>query len=178
MKKYIAVLEIEDDKEIIDASVSYSYSYNGMNYKATEIVELKEESEDARNKTYEDGLNEAWEAARIVVDCKVPYDFWDMGSGQSMLAVFKRYSAKEAIEKIREYEEKQKEAAEIKVGDEVIYDCEKCIVTAIANGGYTVMLLGLGGGYMVRTTRDEIQGKSTGRHFPQIGEVLKRMQEG
>lgn len=68
-------------------------------------------------------------------------------------------------------------ADEIKVGDEVIYDREKCVVTAIANGGYTIMLLGLGGGYMVRTTRDEIQGKCTGRHFPQVGEVLKQMQE-
>lgn len=126
---------------------------------------------------YAKGLEDAWECARSVVDCKVPFEFWELASGQSMLGVFKRYSAKEAIEKIREYEEEQKEAAEIKVGDEVIYDREKCIVTAIANGGYTVMLLGLGGGYMVRTTRDEIQGKCTGRHFPQVGEVLKQMQE-
>lgn len=129
-------------------------------------------------KTYEDGLNEAWEAARTVADCKVPFDFWELSSGQSMLAVFRRYSAKEAIGKIREYEEEQKKAAEIKVGDEVIYDREKCVVTAIANGGYTIMLLGLGGGYMVRTTRDEIQGKRTGRRFPEIAEVLKQMKEG
>lgn len=46
MKRYIAVLEIEDDEEIIDASVTYSYSYNGMNYKVTERMELKEESEE------------------------------------------------------------------------------------------------------------------------------------
>lgn len=45
MKRYIAVLEIEDDEEIIDASVSYSYIYNGMNYKATERMKIKEESE-------------------------------------------------------------------------------------------------------------------------------------
>ena len=126
---------------------------------------------------YAKGLEDAWECARNVVDCEVPFEFWELSSGQSMLAVFKRYSAKEAIEKIREYEKKQQEAAEIKVGDEVIYDREKCIVTAIANGGYTVMLLGLGGGYMVRTTRDEIQGKRTGRHFPEIINVLKQMQE-
>lgn len=65
----------------------------------------------------------------------------------------------------------------ILVGDEVIYDSEKCIVTAIANEGYTIMLLGLGGGYMVRTTRESIQDKRTGRHFPQIVEVLKQMEE-
>lgn len=64
------------------------------------------------------------------------------------------------------------------VGDEVIYDREKCVVTAIANGGHTIMLLGLGGGYMVRTTQDDIQDKRTGRCFSEIANVLKKMQEG
>ena len=45
MKRYIAVLELDDDEEIIDASVHYVYCYNGRNYKATERMELKEESE-------------------------------------------------------------------------------------------------------------------------------------
>lgn len=178
MKKYIAVLEIEDDEEIIDASVSYSYSYNGMNYKATEIVELKEESEDTRNKTYEYGLNEAWEAARNVVDCKVPFDFWELASGQSMLAVFKRYSAKEAIEKIREYEEKQKEADEIKVGDEVY------LLDENYHGVVTAVWKHCG---VVKTERLTQSGKlacddakdlhRTGRRFPEIANVLKQMQE-
>lgn len=43
MKKYIAVLEIEDDEEIIDAKVTYFYSSNGMTYKATEKMELEED---------------------------------------------------------------------------------------------------------------------------------------
>lgn len=139
--------------------------------------EFEKTYEEAKEEGREQGLEEAWECARSVVDSKVPFEFWELPSGQSTLEVFKRYSAKEAIEKIREYEEKQKEATEIKVGDEVIYDREKCIVTAIANGGYTVMLLGLGGGYMVRTTRDEIQGRRTGRRFQEIADVLKQMQE-
>lgn len=48
MKKYIAVLEIGDDKEIvgsIDATVSYTYRRNGTNYARFERVEFKEESE-------------------------------------------------------------------------------------------------------------------------------------
>lgn len=49
MKKYIAVLEIEDDEEIIDARVTYHYSNNGMYFKATEKMELKEESEETTN---------------------------------------------------------------------------------------------------------------------------------
>jgi len=176
MKKYIAVLELEEDEEIIDASVHYVYRYNGRNYKATERMELKEESEDARNKTYEDGLNDAWEAARTVVDCKVPYDFWELSSGQSMLAVFRRYSVKEAIEKIREYEEEQKKAAEIKIGDEVT-DNEGWdgVVTWIdPDGAYLIILQK--DGTALRWKKESF--KKTGRHFPQIEEVLKRLQEG
>lgn len=45
MKKYIAVIEVDDEEEIIDASVSYVYRSNGTNYSTTENVELKEESE-------------------------------------------------------------------------------------------------------------------------------------
>lgn len=176
MKKYIAVLELEEDEEIIDASVHYVYRYNGRNYKATERMELKEESEDARNKTYEDGLNDAWEAARTVVDCKVPYDFWELSSGQSMLAVFNHYSAKKAIEKIREYEEEQKKATEIKIGDEVTdYGEWKGVVTWISpDGEYLVVTLQ--DGSALRWKKEDF--KKTGRHFSQIEEVLKRLQEG
>lgn len=48
MKRYIAVLEIEDDEDIvgsIDATVSYTYRENGTNYLTTESVEFKAESE-------------------------------------------------------------------------------------------------------------------------------------
>lgn len=48
MKRYIAVLEIEDDEDIvgsIDATVSYTYRRNGTNYATTESVEFKAESE-------------------------------------------------------------------------------------------------------------------------------------
>jgi len=47
-KRYIAVLEIDDDCEIvgsIDTTVSYTYRNNGTNYATTESVEFKEESE-------------------------------------------------------------------------------------------------------------------------------------
>ena len=187
MKRYIAVLEIDDDEEIVgDANISYTYRSNGTNYGTDESVELKAEDEGQRMKTYEDGLNDAWKAARRIFapKCKGGLNVVEINqiffnnNPRGLNNVFDDYSALEAVTKIKEYEEEQKEAAEIKVGDEVIYDREKCIVTAIANGGYTVMLLGLGGGYMVRTTRDEIQGKRTGRHFPEIVNVLKQMQEG
>lgn len=46
MKRYIAVLELDDDDEIIDASVSYVYRSNGTNYSTTESVEFKEDAEE------------------------------------------------------------------------------------------------------------------------------------
>lgn len=178
MKRYIAVIELDDDEEIVgDANISYTYRSNGTNYGTDEGVELKAEDKEQEMKAYEDGLKEAWEAARTIVDCKVPYDFWELSSGQSMLAVLRHYSAKGAIEKIREYEEEQqKKAAEIKIGDEVTdNDGWKGVVTFISpNDRYLVVTLQ--DGNALRWKKESF--KKTGRHFPQIAEVLKQMQEG
>lgn len=182
MKRYIAVLEIEDDEEIIDASVSYSYRSNGMNYKATERMELKEESEDAKNKTYEDGLNDAWEAVKKIEaptaegglsGKELAQIFKD---GDTLYKVFKNYSAHEAVTRIKEYEEEQKKAAEIKIGDEVTdNDGWKGVITWISpDSEYLVVTLQ--DGSALRLNKENF--KKTGRHFPQIEEVLKRLQEG
>lgn len=171
MKKYIAVIELDNDEEIIDASVSYVYRSNGTNYSTTESVEFKEEREGLNAKTYEDGLNEAWEAARNVVDCEVPFEFWDLASGQSNLAVFKHYSATGAIEKIKEYENR------IKVGDEVIDSNgmleKRSVVVRVSGSVITIME---GDGTVSRWEKEHF--KKTGRYFPQVEEVLKQMQEG
>lgn len=190
--------------------------------------------EEKVKEAYENGLNVAWECARKIFSMPV-YDVNEIFP-ECQANICEDVSALEAIERIKEYEEKQKEpiikvgdrvrtlvdkdklgterfpvgtigevtdydepSIEVSVdgkrwfytkkeielandviivGDEVIYDREKCIVTAIANGGHTIMLLGLGGGYMVRTSQDEIQDKRTGRRFPEIVNVLKQMQEG
>lgn len=125
---------------------------------------------------YAKGLEDAWECARSVVDCKVPYDFWELGSGQSMLAVLRHYSAKGAIEKIREYEEEQqKKAAEIKIGDEVTdNDGWKGVVTWISPDGEYLLIIQKDG-TALHWKKESF--KKTGRHFPQIAEVLKQMQE-
>jgi hypothetical protein len=67
---------------------------------------------------YAKGLADAWECARSVINNEVPFEFWNLASGQSNLEVFKHYSATGAIDKIKEYEEKQKEPV-FKVGDRV-----------------------------------------------------------
>lgn len=176
MKRYIAVLEIDDDDEIIDASVSYVYRSNGTNYSTTESVEFKEESEDAKNKTYEDGLNEAWELARYI-SCTPKEggksinwveDVFGCGNRRYVL---RRHSASEVIAKIEECENR------IKVGDEVIdinsMSEKKSVVVRVSGSVITIME---GDGTVSRWEKEDF--KKTGRHFSQIEEVLKQMQEG
>ncbi len=123
-------------------------------------------------KTYEDGLNEAWELARKIVclpkDGGKPVEWLEdtFGSARTDL-VLRNYSASEAIDAIENHER-------IKVGDEVkgrytvgiVLECwYKDEMTIMwANGSVTI-------GYKNRDLT------KTGRHFPQIEEVLKQMQE-
>jgi len=128
---------------------------------------------------YERGLNDAWECAKkislSVVDGGLSANEIEDIFGCSFYYVPKAYTPLEAIAKIKEYKKRKQENDEIKIGDEVMYDSKQYIITAIANGGHTLMLLGLGGGYMIRAIPKAIT--KTGRHFPQIAEVLKLMYE-
>lgn len=164
MKKYIAVLEIEDDEEIIDAKVTYFYSSNGMNYKATEKMELKEESEDAKNKTYEDGLIKAWELARDIIcepDKRSKIFGVDVAS-----AILKNYTVMQAIDKVKENKER-------KIGDEVEFNSNKGVILEFDEDSTTIMIPS---GRTVNVYEKGII-KKTGRHFPQIEEVLKQLKE-
>lgn len=127
-------------------------------------------------KTYEDGLSDAWEAARKIVEMG-EYDrkyvvFDRLGDGEFP---FKKYSASEAITRIKEYEN------HIEVGDEVytIYDDAPRVVVSIFNedatGEKRVVSVSISG-IISNLYAEEL--RKTGRHFPQIQEVLKQMQEG
>lgn len=72
---------------------------------------------------YQKGLSDAWEAARKIVlspdDGGLSvYDVSKIFENDYSSYIFKKYSASEAIEKLKEYEE-QRNDNEIKVGDEV-----------------------------------------------------------
>lgn len=128
-------------------------------------------------KTYEDGLNEAWEAAR-----KIVYLASDGGYSVSELMkifgsdniasdeILKHNTAAEVIAKIEKYERNC-----INIGDEVTNnDGWKGVVTWISpDGEYIVMMLE--DGTALRWKEKEF--KKTGRHFPQIEELLQQMQE-
>lgn len=131
---------------------------------------------------YENGLNTAWECAR-----KIYLNTDENGlSGNALYAIFgeregyilKEYSASEAIAKIKEYEEKQKADAEIKVGDEVVCKSPvmvcRAVVTRVLTDKSSVEYMNVDGCFGAVNTRWIIK---TGRHFPQIAEMLKQMSE-
>ena len=125
---------------------------------------------------YNDGLKDAWETARKIIRGEIPYDYWEMGSGHHISNAIKRYSAIEAIEKIKKYERQKHSAeeAEIKIGDEVIcplINNSRGIVVQKLND--TIKILSPDMGDLLKTQESKVL--KTGRNFPQITEVLKSL---
>jgi hypothetical protein len=126
-------------------------------------------------KTYEDGLNEAWEVAREIV-CSDGYNWSeleDIFERRSTSDILKTNTISEAINKIKKYESKA-----FKVGDEVVdkYGWKRVVTKTHNSGEITIMdCNGHFNEYCKKAVISDF--KKTGRHFPQIEEVLKQMQE-
>lgn len=112
-------------------------------------------------KTYEDGLNEAWEAARKVV-CDEGYNYTELErifGKKSPSRILETLTASEAIAKIEEYEEKQK-APVFKTGDRVLVKQTRCYPNgeiAITEGTYAIVTQVpplAGGEYTIRTDHE------------------------
>ena len=97
-------------------------------------------------KTYEDGLNDAWEVVRRL-ECE----------------------PQEVIKRLEKYDE-------IKVGDEVEYisTSDRGVIEHISKFTQTISVMWDSGSIGEASIK---KFKKTGRHFPQIEEVLKLMQE-
>lgn len=135
------------------------------------------DTEEAEKKAYDKGLSDAWDAATKLCRSvkyggleeycseifeKTPFEMFDVFD----------YSATEAIDKIKAYEDKQKQDAEIKVGDEVYSEEDDLtfIVTRIRGTEYEGICTD---GACYNGLPDDIV--KTGRTFPQIAEVLAEM---
>ena len=122
------------------------------------------------DEAYQRGLNDAWDVARKIFSM-------DGEVRETLLHncffkdIIENISASEAVKKIRQYEKQE----EIKVGNEVDGEGGRGIITKISNDGDHFNIMwenGSTGYYMIEDF------KKTGRHFPEIAEVLKKMQEG
>jgi hypothetical protein len=140
-----------------EAAYAHGYSNAEIKYRA----EVKE--------AYQKGLSHAWDAARKI--CAMDSRSRDEVFGEVITTtIFEHNPASEAIEKIRQYEQKQEK---IKVGDEVINDEDIKGVT-VDMDDYLLHVLDENGVIQAWPREDVVK---TGRHFPEIAEVIKTMQE-
>lgn len=132
------------------------------------------------NEVYQKGLDDAWNCAREIIYDRfsggMSTDDLDciFGDYENRSCILRYFSASEAIEKIKEYEEKKKAEEEIKVGDEVVVQHRtfKAVVSGI-DGDLCCIVLS--NGKTQHTWKSTV--RKTGRHFDQIAEVLEQMKE-
>ena len=133
--------------------------------------------------SYQKGLSDAWEAARKIGSNSM-CSLKEMGFDFSQCAVsdynpswfvVKNYSASEAIEKIRQYE--QENENQIQVGDEVEGDEDKQRGVVIDSRFENSQVAVLTGNSKVYSWWSKCAIHKTGRHFPEIAEVLAKMKD-
>lgn len=129
----------------------------------------------------EQGRDEAWRLALRIFRLNQKERKSVFGYDRDTINILESMNASEVLEKIRAYEEED----EIKVGDEVIINKNaissfvpgtKAIVITIdgcSNCSYNVIVAN---GDTDWLDKDEIH--KTGRNFPEIVEVLKKLKEG
>lgn len=120
-------------------------------------------------KTHEDGLNEAWELVRRLKNELTPSERTELFGYYSPDDVIDIYTPQEVIKRLEKYDE-------IKVGDEVEYisTSDRGVVEHISKFTQTISVMWDNGSIGEASIK---KFKKTGRHFPQIEEVLKLMQE-
>lgn len=132
-------------------------------------LDLGEIKNNAFNDGYKCGLDDAWEAARTIV--KIDWVDENKIFGKLILLsnIFSDNTAAEAIEKLKQREQKQEE---IKVGDEVKSTFGKGVVVKVEKEhvGYIYN----DGTWGFNPFREVTK---TGRTFPEIAAVLEKMRE-
>ena len=123
---------------------------------------------------YSEGLKNAWDAARKIA-CDKPHGGFRIDTKQHIFGaadyayILANYNASEAVEKIRQYEQ---EKEEIKVGDVVEAPFGAAIVT-YAEGNRVEFFHDSG----VYGWDKKGNITKTGKFFPEIAEVLKKLKE-
>ena len=120
------------------------------------------------NRSYEDGLNDAWEAAKKIAKLDSAEQKRIYG-GFGIYYIAHEFSAHEAIEKIRQYEQEQ----EYRVGDEFENGTEKFVVLKMDGKEIDRYIDGDGKTYVMKEKYGVM--RKTGRHFPEIAAVLEKM---
>lgn len=161
---------IENATDNIRTQLNRAYMYGHEQGKKVSCNYRKEDMESEYNR----GLNEAWEAARKIIlnDSLSWRKLIQIFGTASLERIMKRNTASEAISKIKEYEEQQKQFA---VGDEVYSDAfdDKGIITHITTDKVSCVCIICNGSTMMKVGTNGLH--KTGRTFPKIAEVLAEM---
>ena len=124
-----------------------------------------------QHEAYQRGLSDAWDAARKIGN--MPYGEEENVFGSGGWAFIVKNTASEAIEKIRQYEQ---EKEEFHVGDEFENGSGKRFVILKMDGAEIDRYIDEEGKTYCMSQKYKVMRK-TGRHFPEIAEVLQKMRE-
>lgn len=126
-------------------------------------------ADDKAHEAYRRGLDDAWEAARKIAKLDSAEQKRIYG-GFGIYYIAHEFSAHEAIDKIRQYEQEQ----EYRVGDEFENgDGQKFIVLKMDGKEIDRYIDGDGKTYVMKQKYRVM--RKTGRHFPEIAAVLEKM---
>lgn len=133
-------------------------------------------------KTYEDGLNEAWELTRklVISDYDGAYsakDMRDIWKNGGFLSILKNFTAQQALEKLKKYEKQKKKV--IHVGDEIYSELTdtKAVVQRIDTWNRYQCFNNEGSQFVIDEQIFNDYWVKTGKNYPQIIEVLNQMKE-
>lgn len=135
---------------------------------------------------YENGLDDAWEIAKKI-ECMDGYDgdeLLEMFGTDDIEAIFAKYKASEVLKKVKAFEEQKAKSFndEIKVGDEIVVTFPhtnrkiSVIVYKIDHVNTTPMYycISFAEGRVFMAPCDKTI-KKTGRHFPQITNLMSKI---
>jgi len=176
--KYI--INIEDEPLVRksalygEAAVYKVHGFRSLVFDRNGLDKLTPYDEEEVRKEYQKGLSDAWECARKIVclESEGGMSVEDLTNIFGTDRVVATYSASEAMERIKAYEDEHK----IRAGDEVIIASEKCVVLRVTKDGCLDRWMNLYGQTYANNTgyaNNEI--KKTGKHYDQIAEVLEKM---
>lgn len=151
-----------------------------------QIDKQYEEIETIRQTAYENGLHDAWEIAKKI-ECMDGYngdELIEMFGTDDIEAIFAKYKASEVLEKVKAYAEQKAKTFndEVKVGDEIIVTLP-CTNREIAVIAYKIEHINMTPMYYCISFAesriyiipyDKVI-KRTGRHFPQITNLMSKI---
>lgn len=169
--KYI--IELEDEPMIANSSYQEvdelwkAKGFNSLVFDQNGIKKLTPYTEPDR-KAIEDAQEEAWEFAKQVT-IMTPDDKCELWGTSKYNTINLGYSYAEVKAK---YEAWKKQKDEIKVGDEVIYHRNKYIVGYVGEDEVYHLVDQC---WIRVVVQGDYQLTKTGRHFPEVAELLKKM---